>query len=128
MPAWFWAMESSAAASANTGVAINVAQAASRAIFFMGFPLWGKESGRPAGSQKDQPDARSLLLKWQRLPDTRQILAQRLRLRTGGRRGIRVLVLLDHGAVEGQAGLGARAGGPHHHVAAMGGGGAFRAG
>ena len=57
-----------------------------------------------------------------------QVAPQRLGLGTGSRGGVLVLVLLDHRAVEGQAGIGAGARGPDHDVAAMGGGGAFRAG
>ena len=60
------------------------------------------------------------------LPDTGQILPQRRGGRTGGRDFIHLLVLLDDRPVEGQAGIGASARCPHHNVAAMGGGGAFR--
>src|SRR5579871_2283776 len=61
------------------------------------------------------------------LPDRSQVAPQRLGLGARGRGGVLVLVLLDHRAVEGQAGIGAGARGPDHDVPAMGGGGAFRA-
>src|SRR4051812_40732086 len=127
MPAWVWAVESSPARSAKAGVASSAAAPARNRIFFMGLPLDPLKRGRPVA-----PDAPSLLRKYvglpdAALPDAGQVAPQRLGLGTRGGGGVFVLVLLDHRAVEGQPGIGAGARAPDHDVAAMGGGGAFRA-
>src|SRR5258708_2213197 len=61
------------------------------------------------------------------LPDRRQVMARRGGVADRQRRGVLVIVRLDHRAVEGQAAIGARGRGPYDDVAAMQGGVAFRA-